>query len=173
MNSAARPRTEQRRKLSGLAKCMQFAPLTNSQKAEWTICKNQGDRVWNPDKGGSYSAFNKRPLPAEILRYCAGDVAYLPAMYKKYASKSTQWRNFVFEASQKRVVESQGTGLQPEGRERALSSWTAEENAMLDSWTEVNPRRSYFSRSREDDLYETWSTGQDNDPEYWTKEDFD
>ncbi|PKK51353.1 hypothetical protein CI102_3307 [Trichoderma harzianum] len=114
MDSAARPRTEQRRLLSGLAKCMQFVPLTNAQKGEWTLCKERGDRVWNPDKGGSYSAFNKRPLPAEILRYCAGDVAYLPAMYKKYASKSTRWRNFVFEASQKRVVESQGTGVQPE-----------------------------------------------------------
>lgn len=181
MDSAARPRTEQRRLLSGLAKCMQFVPLTNAQKGEWTLCKERGDRVWNPDKGGSYSAFNKRPLPAEILRYCAGDVAYLPAMYKKYASKSTRWRNFVFEASQKRVVESQGTGVQPEGKERALSPWTEEEHKMLDSWTEVNPRRSYFSQSREDDLYEqsledylneqsreddlyeTWLTDQDND----------
>lgn len=173
MDSAARPRTEQRRLLSGLAKCMQFVPLTNAQKNEWTLCKERGDRVWNPDKGGSYSAFNKRPLPAEILRYCAGDVAYLPAMYKKYASKSTRWRNFVFEASQKRVVESQGVVVQPEGRERALSPWTAEEHRMLDSWTEVNPRRSYFSQSREDDLDDSWPTGQDNDPEYWTKEDFD
>ncbi|KAK4067420.1 uncharacterized protein Triagg1_7600 [Trichoderma aggressivum f. europaeum] len=76
IRDAARPRTEQRRKLSGLAKGMQFIPLTNTQKAEWTLCKNQGDRVWNLDKGGSHSAFNKRPLPAEILRYCAGDVAY-------------------------------------------------------------------------------------------------
>ncbi|KAL6827309.1 ribonuclease H-like domain-containing protein [Trichoderma sp. SZMC 28015] len=152
MDSAARPRTEQRRLLSGLAKCMQFVPLTNAQKAEWTLCKERGDRVWNPDKGGSYSAFNKRPLPAEILRYCAGDVAYLPAMYKKYASKSTRWRNFVFEASQKRVVESQGMVVQPEGKERALSPWTAEEHRMLDSWTEVNPGRSYVSQSREDDL---------------------
>ncbi|KAJ4858704.1 3'-5' exonuclease domain-containing protein [Trichoderma breve] len=140
MDSAARPRTEQRMLLSGLAKCMQFVPLTNAQKNEWALCKERGDRVWNPDKGGSYNAFNQRPLPAEILRYCAGDVAYLPAMYKKYASKSTRWRNFVFEASQKRVVESQGTGVQPEGRERALSPWTAEEHRMLDSWTEVNPR---------------------------------
>ncbi|KKO98487.1 hypothetical protein THAR02_09415 [Trichoderma harzianum] len=177
MDSAARPRTEQRRFLSGLAKCMQFVPLTNAQKNEWTLCKERGDRVWNPDKGGSYSAFNKRPLPAEILRYCAGDVAYLPAMYKKYASKSARWRNFVFEASQKRVVESQGMGVQPEGKERALSPWTEEEHRMLDSWVEVNPRRSYLSQSqqddlyeqlledhlneqsREDDLYETWLTG--------------
>ncbi|PNP53805.1 hypothetical protein THARTR1_05929 [Trichoderma harzianum] len=152
MDSAARPRTEQRRRLSGLAKCMQFVPLTKAQKAEWALCKERGDRVWNPDKGGSYSAFNKRPLSAEILRYCAGDVAYLPAMYKKYASKSTRWRNFVFEASQKRVVESQGMGVQPEGRERALSPWTAEEHKMLDSWTEVNPRRGYFSQSWEDEF---------------------
>ncbi|KAH0524923.1 hypothetical protein TsFJ059_007362 [Trichoderma semiorbis] len=154
MDSAARPRTEQRRLLSGLAKCMQFVPLAKAQKAEWALCKERGDRVWNPDKGGSYSAFNKRPLPAEILRYCAGDVAYLPAMYKKYASKSTRWRNFVFEASQKRVVESQGERVQPEGKERALSPWTAEEHRMLDSWTEVNPRRSYLSQSQQDDLYE-------------------
>ncbi|KAF3072153.1 hypothetical protein CFAM422_005728 [Trichoderma lentiforme] len=177
MDSAARPRTEQRRLLSGLAKCMQFAPLTNAQKAEWTLCKNQGDLVWNPDKGGSYSAFNKRPLPGEILRYCAGDVAYLPGMYKKYASKSARWRSFVFRASQKRVTESQGERVQPEGKERALSPWTAEEHRMLDSWTEVNSGRSYLSQSqqddlyeqsledhrneqlREDDLYETWLTG--------------
>ncbi|KAK4059749.1 hypothetical protein Trihar35433_10565 [Trichoderma harzianum] len=177
MDSAARPTTDQRRLLSGLAKCMQFVPLTNAQKNEWTLCKERGDRVWNPDKGGSYSAFNKRPLPAEILRYCAGDVAYLPAMYKKYASKSARWRSFVFRASQKRVTESQGERVQPEGKERALSPWTAEEHRMLDSWTEVNSGRSYLSQSqqddlyeqsledywneqsREDDLYETWLTG--------------
>ncbi|KAL7913175.1 ribonuclease H-like domain-containing protein [Trichoderma velutinum] len=173
MDSAARPSTEQRKLLSGLAKCMQFVPLTNAQRAEWALCKDRGDRVWNPDKGGSYSVFNKRPLPAEILRYCAGDVAYLPAMYKKYASKSTRWQNFVLEASQKRVTESQGTEIQPEGKQRALSPWTAEEHKMLDSWTGVNPRRSYFSRSPEDDYDDYPDDGRDIDSDHWTKDDFD
>ncbi|KAL7946448.1 ribonuclease H-like domain-containing protein [Trichoderma barbatum] len=184
MDSAARPNTQARRLLSGLAKCMEFVPLTAAQKAEWTLCKDKGERLWNPDKGGSYSVFNTRPLSAEVLRYCAGDVAYLPAMYKKYASKTNRWRDFVLEASQKRVAASQGGENQPQGMERALSPWTAEENAMLDSWSEVNPPRDYFSRSLENDFddfddfdvddhdngYE--SLGDDNDYEDWTRADW-
>ncbi|UKZ80902.1 hypothetical protein TrVFT333_008667 [Trichoderma virens FT-333] len=182
MDSASRPNAENRKFVSGLTKCMEFVPLTGAQKAEWNLCKDQGDRLWNPEKGGSYSVFNTRPLPAEILRYCAGDVAYLPAMYKKYASKTNRWRDFVVEASQKRVAESQAAGYQPQGRDRALSPWTAEENKMLDSWSEVNPPRDYFSHSLEndfdilddyDDGFDDYDYGLDNDYEDWTRADWE
>lgn len=53
MDSAGRPTTQSRGLLSGLAKCMESVLLNEDQITEWNLCKDKGERLWNPDKGGS------------------------------------------------------------------------------------------------------------------------
>ena len=34
---------------------------------------HQGEKLWNPQNGDSYSVFNVRPLPVEFIEHCIGD----------------------------------------------------------------------------------------------------
>jgi exonuclease 3'-5' domain-containing protein 1 len=173
MESATRPTTERRKFLSGLSKCI-VDVLHGRERNQWTICKEKGDNLWNPENGGSYSVFNARPLSNEIASYCVGDVQHLPALYQKYRCGTNRWTDLIAEESQKRVSASQESEYQPDGAGRALSPWSAEQNKMLDSWSEVPKPRDYFSYGRLGDFEEdTWesdrSFGDDNDFEDWTR----
>lgn len=48
---------------------------------------------------------------------------------------------------------------------RALSLWSPEQNEMLDSWVEVNPRQEYFSHFSDDFDFDLDEDG-DGD-QYW------
>ncbi|KAK5989215.1 Succinate dehydrogenase assembly factor 4 [Cladobotryum mycophilum] len=116
MESANRRNTRARRLVSGLSR--------------WS-------RDMETRKGGSYSAFNTRPLSDEIMAYCASDVQYLPLLFRKYRLGTVRWRKLVAEASQNRILASQKAGFQPHGgMEKALSPWSAEQHKILDSWSE-------------------------------------
>ena len=41
----------------------------------WKKVKEAGNRLFAPEKGGSYNIFETRPLDPRILAYCAQDVA--------------------------------------------------------------------------------------------------
>lgn len=153
MESASRTTTYQRRLVSGLSKCIE-GTLTGQEKMQWKRSKDDGEKLWNPDKGGSYSVFDIRPLSAEVLAYCVGDVQYLPRLYRKYKKGTERWNELVAQASQSRVFASQQPGYLPNGRPKALSSWTAEQNKLLDFWTEVGQVNRH-------DQYD--SDGYDND----------
>ena len=51
MESASRTTTYQRRLVSGLAKCIE-GTLTGQEKIHWKRSKDDGERLWNPEKGG-------------------------------------------------------------------------------------------------------------------------
>lgn len=184
MESALRP--GRRMYLSSLSKCMEGV-LSPQESQAWKACKEAGESLWKPEKGGSYNVFNERPLRKEIEAYCAGDVQHLPALYRKHRSGTVRWMDLVKQETQKRVDESQKPGYQPEGPDRALSPWSAEQNATLDSWCEVpkpKPKTDYFSLHdmddfREDfldfdddndDFYDHWDDS--NDYEDWTRADW-
>ncbi len=77
-------RLQTRRFISGLAKCIEEV-MHGQERDQWRLCKDNGERLWNPEKGGSYSVLNIRPPPNEIVAYCLGDVEHLLALYKKFS----------------------------------------------------------------------------------------
>ncbi|KAL4997400.1 ribonuclease H-like domain-containing protein [Aspergillus recurvatus] len=169
MENARRQTTVGRRLVWGLAKCIEGV-IPPYKKDEWKRCKETGERLWNPAREGSYSAFNRRPLSEEIMAYCVGDVQYLPDLYAEYIGYGCffdgiydGWFDLIAEGSQRRVAASQAAGYRPDGPDRAVSPWTLEQNRMLDEWNATQPR-SYRST---DDLDEySWD---DNDFEDWTR----
>jgi exonuclease 3'-5' domain-containing protein 1 len=138
MENANRTTTYSRKFISGLSKCIEGV-LTEQEKIQWKRVKDTGERFWNPEKGGSYGVFNQRPLSAEVLAYCVGDVQYLPRLYQNSRKGIGSWQSFtalIAQASQDRVSASQQSGYLPQGPNRALSPWTVEQNCTLDSWVE-------------------------------------
>jgi len=107
-----------------------------------------------PKRAAPNSVLDIRPLSAEVLAYCVGDVQYLPRLYRKYRKGTERWNAIIAQASQDRVFASQQRGYLSNGRHKALSSWTAEQNKLLDSWTEVGQINRH-------DQYD--SDGYDND----------
>ncbi len=175
MESACRATTDRRSFVSGLAACIEEF-LHGQERNRWRLCKKNGERLWNPQKGGSYSVFNSRPLSDDIIEYCVGDVQYLPGLYHKYSRGTDRWRKLIAEESQNRVIASQKTEYQPSGEGRARSPWSLEQNKTLDFWGEVNPPNDYFGSFEDDDVDSTWDDRldweddrDDNDYEDWTR----
>lgn len=68
---------------------------------------------------------NQRPIPAEIVAYCADNVACLPFHKGK-------GRDLVRDEAARRVANSQRKDCIPHGWEKALVPWRAKQNAKLD-----------------------------------------
>lgn len=149
MESARRLYTHRRRYLSGLSKCIEEAPFDKGEKDQWRLCKATGEALWNPKKGGSYGVFDARPLSDDIIKYCVGDVQYLPKLYFKYRCETVRWNNLIAEASQKRVCLSQTADYQPDGPGRALSPWSAEQNRLLNKWNAPPPPTERRTKNRD------------------------
>ncbi|OJJ46792.1 hypothetical protein ASPZODRAFT_132945 [Penicilliopsis zonata CBS 506.65] len=147
MENASRPTTKRRKFLSGLSKCIEGVTY-GKKRDQWKLSKEKGESLWDPKKGGSYNVFNTRPLPNEITSYCVGDVRYLSALYRKYYRDRNDWNCLIAEESQKRVAESQTVEYQPHEPEKGMSSWSTEQNKMLDSWNTPYKSRDYFSHSK-------------------------
>ena len=139
MESATRKTTPSRRLLSGLAKCVEKnAPMSfggSGGSGSWKLAKEKGERLFKPERGGSYEVFNQRPIPEEIVDYCVGDVQCLPELRDTFwGTRSVAWRDLVKEESGKRVKASQRAEYQPHGREKALAMWSVDQNRSLDLW---------------------------------------
>ena len=134
LESATRRTTKSRRLLSGLAKCVEDnVPM--SGRENWKLAKGKGERLFKPEYGGSYEVFNQRPIPEEIIDYCVGDVQCLPELREKFWGAGTVgWKDLVNEETKKRVAASQRPDYQPHGRDKALASWSADQNRTLDQW---------------------------------------
>ena len=177
MESATRKTTQSRRLLSSLAKCMEInAPISfgGSGVGSWKQAKEKGERLFKPERGGSYAVFNQRPIPEEIIDYCVGDVQCLPELREKFwGTRTVAWRDLVKEESKKRVAASQRPEYQPHGREKALAPWSVDQNRTLDQWNYVAPPRDYFDEDfdpQEDPYDRDWYDDQgDNDFEDWTR----
>lgn len=116
-------RTYSRKYVSGLAKCIdKDAPLSHHERRNWTQVKEQGQRLFKPENGGSYQVFNERPLRRDMTLYCAQDVQILPRLWAFYSEKMPPIRmQRVAKASKDRVEESQSPGYSPNGRHKALA----------------------------------------------------
>jgi exonuclease 3'-5' domain-containing protein 1 len=123
MEGARRKTTASRRFVNGLHRGVEDYVVGGSESATWR--KNK--QVFRTKYGGSYRAFNTRPMPEVILAYCVGDVQYLPELRNKFwEPQGKRWRDLVIEESRKRVAGSQRSDYQPHGRDRALAPWSEE-----------------------------------------------
>ena len=116
-----------RRCVNGLSKCIERdAPLASHERIAWIQVKERGKKLFAPEKGGRYEVFNERPLPDEIMAYCAQDVRILPRLWARYNSKLTDaWREKIVAESNSRVKQSQSPNYNGKGRHMALapSGW--------------------------------------------------
>jgi exonuclease 3'-5' domain-containing protein 1 len=107
--------------LNGLTRCID---LYVSPPSAWKEVKEAGNRLFSPEKGGSYTIFEQRPLDHRILEYCAQDVALLfqleAAMKRTIVGKG--WEERILLGSANRVRESKSSTYDgPTGRHRAIA----------------------------------------------------
>ncbi|KAK3173815.1 hypothetical protein OEA41_007147 [Lepraria neglecta] len=157
MESATRRTTQSRKFLSSLAKCVENNLLMSfggSGLASWKLAKEKGERLFKSEHGGSYEC-----LPELRDRF--------------WGTRAFRWRDLVKEESKKRVAASQRSEYQPHGRDRAIASWSEDQNRTLDQWNYVPPPRDYFDEDfdpYDDQAERDWYDDRDdNDYEDWTR----
>ncbi|KAF9479763.1 hypothetical protein BDN70DRAFT_913050 [Pholiota conissans] len=109
------------RLVSGLGKAIE---TYIKPPAQWEQVKRAGAALCFPDKGGSYDAFEKRPLDARVIEYAAQDVSLLFELEKilegRIGSFGNDWMGRVSQASAARVHEAYGA-YAGHGQHRALA----------------------------------------------------
>jgi exonuclease 3'-5' domain-containing protein 1 len=105
--------------LRGLDKCVQYELNLKPQVFDsWLKVKKQGQA------GMAADIFSKRPLAEETVRYCVGDVEYLPDLYDTYRNRiSSKWMEKVKVESGKRVEEAHSPNYQPRGENKKFGPW--------------------------------------------------
>ena len=173
MESAMRKTTKNRKLLNGLAKCVEQNVLLwfhSTNLASWKAAKEKGEKLFKPERGGSYEVFNQRPIPEEILSYCAGDVSCLPELrHTLWRGRTVCWQDLVNEETKKRVAASQKPEYQPHGPDRAMAPWTEDTNRTLDEWNYAPAPHDYFDD--QDDEFDYYMQD-DHDFDDWTRADW-
>lgn len=125
MENASRRLGYPNKYIAGLIKCIEFdLPMTTQAKNACKAIKEKGLKLFAPEKGGSYEAFNTRPLHEDIKAYCVQDVKFLPLLWKKYWDKlDVNWKAKVDTETLARVQLSQSAGYEPHGSHKALGPW--------------------------------------------------
>ncbi|KFY70464.1 hypothetical protein V498_10343 [Pseudogymnoascus sp. VKM F-4517 (FW-2822)] len=128
--------------LSSLVNCIaRESPISAAAKAEWSLTKERGSRLFDPAKGGHYEVFNERPLKSEVVQYCHGDVALLPGLYGVYNAKLRQtgeafWRVHVRHETKERIKLSQGPSYDARSKGKAVG-WDDEHiREQMDDWND-------------------------------------
>jgi exonuclease 3'-5' domain-containing protein 1 len=147
IGSAPRKTTASRKFLNGLTKCVEnnlFMSFGGSGLASWKLAKENDERLFKAEHGGSYETLNQRPIPQDLIAYCAGDVQHLHELRNRFWTEQTsRWRELVGEESRKRVMASQSPEYQPHCSHKLLSPWSKEHNKLLNQWSyDVSPRLS-------------------------------
>lgn len=133
-------RSGSKKYVAGLAKCIKRdSPISNLRKAEWKRRKDEVTRSFDPRKGGRYEVFNKRPLPEDIIEYCAADVSQLLGLYSTYErNMSPMWRTKVRNATDDRIRLSQAPEYNGQTSDKVLGPWkedsSKEWHALFDEW---------------------------------------
>ncbi|KAI6346621.1 hypothetical protein MCOR25_010985 [Pyricularia grisea] len=112
--------------LNWLDKCIaeNTAAMLPSEKDAWMTAKDKGKKLFDPRHGGSYEAFNERPLASEVELYCVNDVKILPMLRAMYMPRlGAVWRAKVYNETTKRVWESQQPAYDPHSREKRFGPW--------------------------------------------------
>ncbi|KAL2828328.1 ribonuclease H-like domain-containing protein [Aspergillus pseudoustus] len=120
-------RSGSKRLINGLARCIEReAGLSWSETREWKDIKDNGKRLFAPERGGSYEVFNARPLSEGIIKYCAQDVRILPRLWSVYNGKlGWRWKEKIEAATLDRINVCFQAGYNGVGRHmaQAPSGW--------------------------------------------------
>lgn len=124
---ASRPRAG--RLVKGLAKCIsEDCHWGLAERRKWTLIKEAGQKLFAPEKGGTYAVFHERPLPDALQDYCVQDVMVLPKLLSAYAAKlQSHMAVQVLDESRKRISHSQEVHFNGKGSHMALAPsfrWT-------------------------------------------------
>jgi exonuclease 3'-5' domain-containing protein 1 len=135
-------RTSSKRLLNGLARCIERdAPISFPDKREWRAVKDEGHRLFDPARGGSFAVFDERPLTPAMQKYCVQDVLHMPALRSAYKAKiGTAWWAKIQEETTARIALSQSPNFNGKGRHMAEAphSWRSGEDSQVPhyrSWT--------------------------------------
>ena len=109
----------------GLRQCIQNdLRLTNNAKKQWKAAKDKGKALFSVKNGETQMGFSIRPIPEDVIDYCAGDVKHLPALWRLYSGKiGKNWLHKVQHETEKRLLMSQDDLYEPQGKHKALSPW--------------------------------------------------
>lgn len=128
MESAANYSTS-RKYLSDLTTSIETFVLT--PKLSWSRAREKGEPLFNPERGGSYEVFNQRPIPDDIISYCAENVMALPVMWIFYSWGEARRNELAKEETEKRVAASQKPEYEPNGPGRIWAPWNEEQHKIL------------------------------------------
>jgi exonuclease 3'-5' domain-containing protein 1 len=112
-----------RKFVNGLQRCIESdAVMTAAEKATWAVAKEEGKKLFAPERGGRYEVFNDRPLPKEIIQYCVQDVQFLPRLWAHYQGRlSAHSVSKVRAATEERVLLSQSKHYNGHGKDKAMA----------------------------------------------------
>ncbi|KAK4197609.1 ribonuclease H-like domain-containing protein [Triangularia verruculosa] len=115
--------------------------LNAQEQARWHKLKKKfhGRMTW------ARGLFSSRPLDARTIRYCAGDVRYLPLLQKVYEERpvyNAQFLETLRMASAARVLQACGRG------ERKRTRPTASQRRSFGTLTQISPRGEAFAFPR-------------------------
>lgn len=115
-----------RQYLAGLAWCIEHdSRMSPEARKHAAIVKEQGIKLFSPEKGGSYAVFDERPLQPIVLEYCVQDVMHMPKLWNTYhARMDAFWKVMVKEASGARIAESQSASYQWTGAHKKKGHWS-------------------------------------------------
>ncbi|KAF2720636.1 hypothetical protein K431DRAFT_285552 [Polychaeton citri CBS 116435] len=107
--------------VKGLAKCIESdANIGYEEKRIWREVKNKGGMIFKPERGGSYAAFDIRPLSADLMEYCLQDVLLMPGLLQTYSRRLRgDWWAKIREETAARIILSQQLSFHGEGRHMA------------------------------------------------------
>jgi exonuclease 3'-5' domain-containing protein 1 len=112
-----------RRCVNGLQRCIEHdAVMTAAERRAWNAAKEEGKKLFAPERGGRYEVFNDRPLAKEIIQYCVQDVQFLPQLWSHYQGRlSASWLTKVQVATVERVSLSQSKHYNGHGKHKAMA----------------------------------------------------
>lgn len=131
-------RTYSRKFVKGLQRCIEDdATMTAAERSKWHAAKEDGMKLFLPDKGGRYEVFNDRPLAKDIIQYCVQDVNFLPRLWSHYQGRiSASWALKVRATTEERVSSSQSKGYNGHGKHKALApaGWYTPPRRQFRTW---------------------------------------
>ena len=112
-------RRTSKRFLAGLRRCIeQDAQLKSEVIMQWKATKEKGLSLFAAELSGSNKIFNDRPLPEDIVAYCAQNVIHLPLLWINGV-----WAAKFQEATRATVEKSKDASYDPYSKDQALSPW--------------------------------------------------
>lgn len=110
-----------KRLVNGLAKCIENdADLSYSKQHDWKKVKDQGRKLFDPKRGGTFAVFDQRPLSADLIEYCVQDVALMPRLRQIYRSRLCDaWWEKIEAETKARIQLSQSPAYNGKGRHMA------------------------------------------------------